>query len=385
MLLLFVYFVINQLAIGDDHVNSLTHQNTHFTRTHIDLLFNQGNNSTLANVTAEDEVVKNECLSGEHSCDERYEVCVDLQDGYECRCKPNHISDGTRCRPFCSQGCIHGTCVAPDVCQCHFGKFCLEIQPKIYHLTIVVGYIGTNCSVACECNGHSQCSGIHRLRECLSCQNNTQGSQCEKCKPFYVGNPVNGGKCISCKAYCNYNSDICLTPKMLNHSQSSYWNEDSSMESLAEIWQQDHVVEAICVNCQHNSYGPRCEQCLPGYFKTGDNIGDGCRPCHCHGHGDMCNPLNGENCNCQNNTESDRQCNQKNRDSLSTPCWQLQCSKCKEYFLGLPTNGHQCYRHMFLGKDYCLDPNTQEECNRKPDSLMWGRTVFFGKLTSKYL
>lgn len=48
--------------------------------------------------------------------------------------------------------------------------------------------------------------------------------------------------------------------------------------------------------------------------------------CECHGHGDTCNPLNGENCNCQNNTENDRQCSQKTTKNIMhlTPCWQLQ-------------------------------------------------------------
>jgi len=32
---------------------------------------------------------------------------------------------------------------------------------------------------------------------------------------------------------------------------------------------------------------------------------------------------------------------------------------------------------MFLDKDYCFDPNTQEECARKPNKLLNGRTVFF--------
>lgn len=39
--------------------------------------------------------------------------------------------------------------------------------------------------------------------------------------------------------------------------------------------------------------------------------------------------------------------------------------------------GHQCYRHMFLDRDYCFDPHTQDECNRKPNALTHGRTVFF--------
>lgn len=76
----------------------------------------------------------------------------------------------------------------------------------------------------------------------------------------------------------------------------------------------------------------------------------------------------------------DRSCTGKrdhNSMLMLTPCWQLQCSKCKEYFLGLPIRNHQCYRHMFLDKDYCFDPETQQECNRRPSLLPQGRTVFF--------
>lgn len=32
---------------------------------------------------------------------------------------------------------------------------------------------------------------------------------------------------------------------------------------------------------------------------------------------------------------------------------------------------------MFLDRDYCFDPDTQEECNRNPAPLPPGRTVFF--------
>lgn len=32
---------------------------------------------------------------------------------------------------------------------------------------------------------------------------------------------------------------------------------------------------------------------------------------------------------------------------------------------------------MSVNRDYCFDPVTQEECNRSPNSLHIGRTVFF--------
>ena len=54
-----------------------------------------------------------------------------------------------------------------------------------------------------------------------------------------------------------------------------------------------------------------------------------------------------------------------------------QCVKCKEYFSGTPTNGHQCYRSMQCEEHYCFDPITQNECNQSPRPLLKGRTVFF--------
>ncbi len=62
-----------------------------------------------------------------------------------------------KCKPDCKQRCEpHGDCVAPNVCQCHFG------------------YVGDNCSTECMCNKHSNCRSIHEKDVCLACQNNTK-------------------------------------------------------------------------------------------------------------------------------------------------------------------------------------------------------------------
>lgn len=62
----------------------------------------------------------------------------------------------------------------------------------------------------------------------------------------------------------------------------------------------------------------------------------------------------------------------------------FQCSECREYFMGTPTNNHQCYRQMTVDKEYCFDPETQNNCNREPMALRQGRTVFFA-VQPKYL
>lgn len=222
------------------------------------------------------------------------------------------------------------------------------------------------------------------MSDCLECQNHTQGPQCQKCKPFFVGDPLNSGKCIPCKTYCNNHSEVCLDYELYDKIKnfSGLLGAIHTQEDIEKL--TGHVIEegplkgAVCLNCKHNTNGSTCDSCLDGFFQnSADKISDGCRRCHCNGHSDTCNKVTGEDCACDNSTETDRQCSSNASKNSLSPCWQLQCSKCKEYFLGVPTNGHQCYRHMFLDKDYCFDPKTQEECIRRPTGLPLGRTVFF--------
>ncbi|CAM4625784.1 unnamed protein product, partial [Lepidochelys kempii] len=57
---------------------------------------------------------------------------------------------------------------------------------------------------------------------------------------------------------------------------------------------------AVCVSCQNNSFGEKCESCLHGYFLLEGR----CTRCQCNGHADTCNELDGTGCPCQNNTET---------------------------------------------------------------------------------
>lgn len=98
---------------------------------------------------------ENECANGHHSCDPVSERCEDLPLGYECVCGPGYRAAGGSCVPVCTQGCVRGACVRPDVCDCDFG------------------YVGANCSIQCQCNGHAKCEGPDKLNQCLECHNNT--------------------------------------------------------------------------------------------------------------------------------------------------------------------------------------------------------------------
>ncbi|ESO94412.1 hypothetical protein LOTGIDRAFT_145046, partial [Lottia gigantea] len=296
---------------------------------------------------------ENECINQHDSCDRETQNCIDTTTFYVCQCKEGYIHTGKSCEPVCHQGCDHGTCVRPDRCKCHFG------------------WVGDNCSVECQCNKHSNCRSTTEPSVCLDCQNNTQGAQCQECKEHFVGNPRDGGECIPCLMFCYNHSSKCLTHKEFIASQIE-------MGDLAQIRPMES--DAKCVKCKHNTTGTKCEKCLDGYFRLQDRPKtEGCIKCQCNGHSNMCNEHTGENCQCHNNTES--KCDSKD-DSI--PCWRLQCSHCKEYFIGTPTEGHQCYRQLTIDREYCFDPETQKNCNQYPHPLHQGRTVFF-EVPPKYL
>uniref|UniRef100_A0A8C8VJG7 Multiple EGF like domains 8 n=1 Tax=Pelusios castaneus TaxID=367368 RepID=A0A8C8VJG7_9SAUR len=300
---------------------------------------------------------ENECLNGHHDCNET-QTCHDRPRGYECACKSGytlHNATGL-CRPVCEQGCVNGTCVEPNLCRCHFG------------------YVGENCSAECRCNRHSDCAGIGAPDRCLRCYNNTMGAHCEKCRPLFVGSALNGGPCRPCRAFCHGNSDVCISRQELEAARRDPTRFPLE-PALIPSWVAEGPAEdmAVCVSCQNNSFGEKCESCLHGYFLL-----DGrCTRCQCNGHADTCNELDGTGCPCQNNTETGPCQNSAQADKKD--CYKYQCAKCRDSFHGAPVGGLQCYRLISVEQEFCFDPTSQSNCFHQPNlrHLARGRTVLF--------
>ncbi|XP_012063821.1 PREDICTED: multiple epidermal growth factor-like domains protein 8 [Atta cephalotes] len=317
---------------------------------------------------------ENECENGHHTCSPKSEKCFDLEEGFECKCGDGYKTETTWgndfgkkiCVPMCTQGCVRGTCVKPDLCRCDFG------------------YVGSNCSIQCQCNGHSDCAGPDKLDNCTKCHNNTMGKQCEKCLPLYVGNPADNGQCVPCLEYCNGHTRICINDNVTVPDPNSV--DKMSIEKLSRQLEEGPVAKAKCINCGNNTRGDKCGECMTGYFRGTEDLRDVCRPCECHGHGFTCDPVTGEKCNCGNNTESEPSCMSgpiKGTNMGGTPCWMVQCSKCRENYAGTPTMGHQCYKTVTVDNKMCFDSKliasyvSFDECKMKPKPLNPGQTVFY--------
>ncbi|VVD02143.1 unnamed protein product, partial [Leptidea sinapis] len=152
---------------------------------------------------------------------------------------PLDYSTRTTCAAVYGSGCVRGACVQPDECRCDFG------------------YVGANCTIQCQCNGHAHCEGPDKLDKCIECHNNTMGSQCEKCKPNFVGDPTDNGQCIPCSVFCHSHTSICTTEGDVNSADIEEYYRDAG-----------GAAKARCVRCANNTDGARCERCIEGVTDT---------------------------------------------------------------------------------------------------------------------
>ncbi|VBB30312.1 unnamed protein product, partial [Acanthocheilonema viteae] len=149
-----------------------------------------------------------------------------------------------------------------EQCQCppgYIGTSCEDCAPG-YSRTGGGLYLGL-CE-RCECHGHaSQCDKEHGF--CMDCQHNTEGDQCERCKPGFTGDARRGTP-HDCQPAATRPACMCN-----NHSPRG-------CDSFGR-----------CLLCEHNTEGYHCEQCKRGFFgDAARGTPFDCTPCPCPGTSD---------------------------------------------------------------------------------------------------
>ncbi|XP_071333360.1 basement membrane-specific heparan sulfate proteoglycan core protein isoform X1 [Trachinotus anak] len=175
-------------------------------------------------------------------------------------------------------------------------------------------YLGT-CA-GCNCNGHaSACDPISG--HCLSCQHNTEGPQCDKCRAGYFGDPSRGrpDDCKPCP--CPYYetsrrfSDTCFldvdqqptcdacrpgyTGRRCEKCAPGYQgnpllpngkcvpNQNSKCDNRGTISSSSRPC-----SCKNNVAGTLCDECKPGFFHLSEANPEGCLRCFCMGITEQC-------------------------------------------------------------------------------------------------
>ena len=162
-----------------------------------------------------------------------------------------------------------------------------------------------NACKKCNCNNHaSRCKFDHAVYEasgrvsggvCMECEHNTQGKNCEQCKPFFYRDIARSlddpNVCVPCD--CDPRGSL----------------EDGICDSSDEP--QTGAVAGKC-HCKLNVEGRRCDKCIGGYWNFREDNPFGCEACSCNQLGTVgnlgCDVVTGE-CVCKRNVVG-RDCNQ---------------------------------------------------------------------------
>ncbi|KAG8508491.1 Laminin subunit beta-4 [Galemys pyrenaicus] len=196
---------------------------------------------------------------------------------HSCHCHP-HGSKNTVCDQITGQCPCHGEVAGQHCDQC------------------LSGYFGFPDCQPCLCNGFSEhCDP--ETGSCFNCRGFTTGRNCERnillkrncldrCIEGYYGNPSSGQSCRPCRC-----PDIPSSKQHFAHScRQNPWGSD-----------------VIC-NCLQGYVGVQCEECSPGFYGNPRVSGEPCQPCACNNNIDVrdpasCSRLTGECLRCLHNTQ----------------------------------------------------------------------------------
>ncbi|KAI4872139.1 hypothetical protein NFI96_031073 [Prochilodus magdalenae] len=214
--------------------------------------------------------------------------------GGQCYCRPNVIG---RCCDTCApltygfgpNGCSPCNCEPlgskAEVCDSNTGQCpCRgEVTGRRCNRCLP-GYYGfPNCQ-RCQCNGLAAlCDPV--TGECLNCAEHSTGDHCERCAEGYFGDPVSGDSCMPCR---------CPDLK-------------GSGRFFARTCRKDPNALVPSCECETGYQGLNCNACSPGYYGNLRLVGGRCKECPCNNNtdprdGEACDAVTGQCLRCLHNT-----------------------------------------------------------------------------------
>ncbi|KAK6194781.1 hypothetical protein SNE40_000340 [Patella caerulea] len=191
----------------------------------------------------------------------------------------------------------------------------------------------------CFCNLHgSSCITENGQVKCV-CEHFTDGRECEKCLPMYNNREWKAG---TYSPYPSGTANECTKCECNDHAASCVYNGT--------------VGRGVCIDCQHNTTGHQCEECVQGFFPNTTlplNDTQRCTECSCEALGV---------------TDANSSCIQTTNVLGQVPG---QC-KCKPL-----VTGRRCDEcdPQYYGLLMEVDPGTCKMCNCDTDGTVGGSNV----------
>ncbi|XP_028907998.2 laminin subunit beta-2-like isoform X1 [Ornithorhynchus anatinus] len=280
--------------------------------------------------------------------------------GGQCQCKANVI--GRRCNQ-CAPGTFGFGPTGCSECRCSpegaTSRFCDPVSGQCQCRLSIMGRQCDRCQPGqwgfpqcrpCQCNGHAEECHPH-TGACQDCRDATAGRHCERCLDGYYGDPVlgSGQQCRPCP---------CPGYPGSRHYHGSSCQADG------------HTGQIVCL-CAPGYAGSRCDRCSAGYFGRPVEEGGDCRPCQCNNNIDpsdpaACEPRSGQCQRCLHNTQGPRcaHC----RPGYYGNALQRSCRRCTCNLQGtVPTRcplSGPCYCDRITGHCSCRPHVLGRNCDR---------------------
>ncbi|XP_041129698.1 basement membrane-specific heparan sulfate proteoglycan core protein-like isoform X5 [Polyodon spathula] len=205
-----------------------------------------------------------------------------------------------------------GPALSVEECRCPPGYTGLSCERCAADFERVSGSDFLGFCAGCNCNGHaSTCDPVGG--RCLSCQHNTEGPQCDKCRPGFFGDPTRGrpddckpcpcpytettrrfsatcfldtdglATCDACSAgYTGRRCEKCAAGYDGNPLQPGGKCIPSNSLSKCDTRGTVSPTSRQCL-CKPNVVGTLCDECKTGSFHLSQDNPDGCLQCFCMG------------------------------------------------------------------------------------------------------
>uniref|UniRef100_A0AAV2LAL7 Netrin-1 n=1 Tax=Knipowitschia caucasica TaxID=637954 RepID=A0AAV2LAL7_KNICA len=198
----------------------------------------------------------------------------------------------------------------------------------------------------CKCNGHaSRCLKDKEGKLVCDCKHNTEGPECDRCKPFHYDRPWQrasareANECLACN--CNLHARRCRF----------------NMELYKLSGRKSG---GVCMNCRHNTAGRHCHYCKEGYYRDlarAISHRRACKACDCHpvgAAGKTCNQTTGQ-CPCKDGVTGVT-CNRCAKGYQQSRSPVAPCINCESYCK--PVKGNlKINMKKYCKKDYAVQVN----------------------------